>query len=167
MALIVEDGTGKDDAESYAAIAEIDAYWANRAHRTESATWTAASTANKESVAREATQYIDGVYGSRFRGHRSGQGQTLEWPRIEAEDAQGYPLPDLPKQLKDAVAELAVRALSAVLDVDQVRGGRVKRNKVDGAVEQEFFEDAPSGTEYKIVIGILGPILSSGRWAWA
>ncbi len=61
-----------------------------------------------------ASEYVDKRFGIRFVGLRKIKGQGLEWPRIDAFDADGYLLSgvdDLPRNLEKAVAEYALRAL--------------------------------------------------------
>ena len=170
MALVVEDGTGVVGAEAYASVAVTDTYWANRTHSAFSATWTGSTTALKEGALREASAYIDSRWGGFYKGVRQGNLQGLQWPRVDALDRSGYPLADLPQELVNACSDLAVRALSAALSGDAARGGAVKRNKVDGAVEQEFFEGASTETKYAQIENMLGPLLNDshrgGGWAW-
>jgi len=170
MALTVEDGTGIVGAESYVSVADADNYWGNRTHTSFYTTWNAATTAEKEGTLREAAGYLDARYGEYYRGLRKGTLQGLQWPRAEAFDKAGYPLPDLPQEIINANSELASRALSAVLSADAARGGAVKKNKVEGAVEQEFFEGATSETKYGQIENMLAPVLDGtqrgGTWAW-
>lgn len=69
MALIVENGQGLRNAESYASVSYIDAYLAALGRTTENG-WATALTAGKEGAARAATQYLDLRWGSRLRGVR-------------------------------------------------------------------------------------------------
>ncbi len=196
MALIVEDGTGVAGAESYAAIAFIDSYWAARPNSPFSVSWAAVTntTPKKEGAAREATAFLDANFGFDYRGTRKNYTQGLEWPRngdadvddedddgditefLPVRDANGIDFPALPIFLQQAVAELAARSAVAPLVVDDVgTEGKVKRKKLDGVGEKEFFEpgvDAGS-PRYGFVLTILGPILKSGgaaidaTWYWA
>ena len=83
MALIVEDGTGKVDAESYDAVANITAYLAKYSP---SAAWVALGEPAQEDFARQATQYLDIEYGERYDGDRlqAQSLQALDWPRMNA-----------------------------------------------------------------------------------
>lgn len=173
MSLVVEDGTGVASAASYVSVDDADTYWSGRAHSAFAATWTAATTGNKEGALREATDYLDASFGQYFRGSRAGYVQGLEWPRTDAKDDSGYPLQNLPNALVKAVCELAVRALSAALAKDQDRGGMVKRVRVEGAVEKEWMDGAPNQSTYGYVAPMLGPILNgsqpmggSPQWNW-
>ncbi|AVX04340.1 hypothetical protein MXMO3_01815 [Maritalea myrionectae] len=170
MALTVEDGTGVSGAEAYVSVADADTYWGNRTHSSFYTTWNAASSGEKEGALREAAGHLDARYGRFYRGHRKGYVQGLQWPRSNAFDDAGFLLPELPQEIVDANADLAVRALSAALSSDAARGGMVKRNKVDGAVEREFFEGASPETKYGQIETMLGPVLNGmqrgGSWHW-
>jgi hypothetical protein len=117
MTLIVEDGTGKEDANSYSDLAFITAHHALRGN----AAWSGATEAEQEAAAVRATDYLDGQYASRFRGRKRTQAQARQWPRIGAMDDQGFPLvavDTVPRGVKLAHAELALRALSGPLNPD-------------------------------------------------
>jgi len=70
----------------------------------------AIATADAESAIVRATDYIDQRFGVEFRGRRMAQIQALEWPRLEANDDAGWPYNGLPRKLRMAVAEYALRA---------------------------------------------------------
>jgi hypothetical protein len=179
VSLTVEDGTGVAGADSYATQAWIDGYWTARPHLALSSTWTAATSDNKDGAAREATAYLDAAFGNFYRGKRRGYVQGLLWPRTDAKDEQGYPLPDLPDALLAAEAELAARALSAPLAADIDAGTRIRvQTKKVGPIEKstEYFDagqDAPK-TSFGFVSDMLAPILNGTQpnapnptWAWS
>lgn len=170
MALTVETGDGIPGAESYVSVVDADAYWANLPHDALSATWTAASTSNKEGSLREASAYLDAIYGQRYRGYRSGYIQGLQWPRTDTMDEEGYPLPNLPRELKDATCALAVRALSARLASDETNEGSIKsvKEKV-GPIEvaTEYHNGTQLQQKYGFVEGMIGPLLKVDlHWSW-
>lgn len=138
MALTVEDGTGVVGADSYASLSFANAYWANRPHSSSSTTWSGATDVNKEGALREATSYLDAVYGQAYRGYRRGNLQGLQWPRTNALDDAGWPLPDLPMEIQWATVELAVRALGSSLAADADVAGSIKRKREKvGPIEEE------------------------------
>lgn len=138
MALTVEDGTGVYGSESYLSVANADTYWGKRTHMSLYTTWNAGTTATKEGALREASAFIDSSWGPRFRGVPRGTVQGLLFPRTDALDDAGYPLPGLPEELKRATAELAARALSATLTPDIKAGGGVLKRVKAGSVEVEY-----------------------------
>ena len=108
---VIEDGTGKSNANSYLSDTDADTYFDNHGAP---ATWTGAA-AVKQAALRMATQYLDAVYITRWRGRRVYPDiQALDWPRVSVEDEDGYYVDSavLPQQLKDACAELAHRHIT-------------------------------------------------------
>ena len=81
LTLIKEDGTGKPDANSYAAVADGDAYHDGHLY---AATWTAATNATKEKALVMASRLIDGLF--QFNGFKRLSTQSLQWPRRECRD---------------------------------------------------------------------------------
>lgn len=177
MSLIVEDGTGVASAACYATIAFKIAYFTARPQLTISATFLAADTSEQEGSSREAADFLDAQWGSYYRGVRRGFVQGRLWPRTDALDDAGYPLPDLPIELQNAECELAARALSAPLAIDLERDGKIKR--IDKAVgplrtSTEYFDAAPTQKTYGIVANMLAPLLNGSQpdapnalWGWA
>ena len=76
LILIKEDGTGKADANSYADVAECDAYHDGHLYAT---AWTGATEENKAAALVMATRLID--VEIQFNGTRSNYIQALQWPR--------------------------------------------------------------------------------------
>ncbi len=110
MALVVEDGTGKSDAESYISTADVTTYLTARRVATDFATWTAADATTKEIAVRLATQWLDARYHERWRGVKFSGTQALNWPRDSVElDSYILSASDIPQQLLDATAELALK----------------------------------------------------------
>lgn len=107
MALITEDGTGRDDSESYVTVAYADNY--ATAHGLNA--WTGADSV-KEAALRNATQYIDTSYN--FRSAKSYQYQALEFPR----QMWDWDVDPLMTRLRSATVELAVKALTENLFAD-------------------------------------------------
>lgn len=173
MTIIAEDGSGVVGAETYADVDFANAYWLARAHTSLETTWTAAEDGNKEGALREATDYCDATWGEFYLGTRSGYLQGLLWPRSDAKDDAGYPLPNLPQALQNVVCELAARALTERLASDDARGGDISKLKA-GSVEITYAENATSETSYGVVAKMLGPVLNGNQpgaapasWHWA
>lgn len=154
MALIVEDGTGKSDAEAFASVAYADTY---HAARSTAATWTARTTAEKEQDLREATDYLEAMYRNRWPGDRRTKDQSLAWPRANAYDTDDYLVASdsVPTEVQDATAEAAgVLAGGESLLVDEARKDRAIREKV-GPIEREFAAGSSSVKRYRKVEGHL------------
>lgn len=167
MAFVVEDGTGKPDANSYMDVSEADAYFADRINATSSGgnQWMRASIEDQQGALVEATQYLDATYTwvwgnppwefNRYRhltretlnmySPLQNSDQGLEWPRISAYDLQTYRLLDgVPQKVRSATAELALIALDGSLLPTQDRA--VKREKV-GNLEVEYQDNIGSRTQ--------------------
>lgn len=171
MALIVEDGTGLPDAESYISVADADAYFAARSN----AAWAALAAPAKEAALRKAADYIGAVYGERWKGVKLGPDQALDWPRalVERKDFRYaglngftmisgryyYPSDYVPIPVARAAAELAVRAAAETLLADQ--GGQVKSETV-GPISVTYADGARQGIRYALVDGLLAPFLGAG-----
>lgn len=111
MAFVVEDGTGLATANSYAAVVDADAYFAER----NQAAWSGTQ-AQKEAALILATDYIDGRFWGQFLGVQATDTQALSWPRtgtVYASDA-------VPVPLERATFEYALRALVSPLAPDIV-----------------------------------------------
>ena len=81
LTLIKEDGTGKVDANSYAAVGDGDAFHEGHLYASD---WTGASSATKAVALVMATRLIDAYF--QFRGFKTHDTQALQWPREFARD---------------------------------------------------------------------------------
>jgi hypothetical protein len=153
MAIIVEDGTGLADAETYISVADADTYHSQRAN----AAWALLDTPAKEAALRKATDYMMGCYGSRWLGERVSATQALDWPRFDVV-ARGFSIASdaIPAEVQRACAELALRASSADLAPDI--GQRTLREKVD-VIEVEYDRYSPQFTQFRAIDNLLAPFL--------
>jgi hypothetical protein len=76
--LVLEDGTGLANSNSYISLADANTYWSANLYADN---WNAASDADKQRALGMATQVIDRM--TVFRGFRRSVAQALEWPRLE------------------------------------------------------------------------------------
>lgn len=168
MSLIVEDGTGKTDAESYISVADASTYHAARGNTA----WAALATdALREQALRRATDYMGQAYRERWKGYRKTATQLLDWPRsfvyLEpfvhgAVGTYPYLVPDdsVPELVRRSCAELALRAAAGTaLMADSGQG--VTREKI-GPIEVEYSEFSSSMVRYSAVDGSLAPYLAAG-----
>lgn len=162
MSLIVEDGTGYSDSESYISVEDADTYHANRAN----ALWAAASTPQKEAALRKATQYLDSVYDAKWRGSKNEYYNALSWPRSGAFDDEGFLIPsdEIPIRLQYATAELALRALSADLlpDAETDAGIRSESVTVGPIADSITYASPEAGRKLYHTVGTLvRPLISN------
>ncbi len=143
MALIVEDGTGRADSESYISVADADARHAALGN----SGWAALDTTKKEQALRRATGYMEGAYRSRWKGTKLMRAQALSWPRYGAE-VDGYAVPStiVPTEIANACADLALKASAGDLTPDLTRG--IVREKI-GPIETEYDRNSPQATRYR------------------
>lgn len=160
MTLVVTPGAS--DADSYASIAEADAYLA-----LVGGAWTGTN-ADKEMALRRATAWIDATYEGRWGGWRkNGRDQALSWPRYGVYDAEGFVVAfdAIPAEIRNATCQAAARELAkpGALAPDVVSGTIARRKKV-GPLEVEY---AGSGGAYEmvptltVVDGILARLLTN------
>jgi hypothetical protein len=154
MSLIVEDGSGLPDAESYASVNTADAYHANF----NNAAWTAASTAVKEAALRRATQYLDSRY--KFLGYRLHYNQALMWPRSGIWLEGVYLLWPVNRMVQ-ATCELALRALSTTLAQDTP--DQVQIENTVGPITVRYSPSNLAGqVRFAVVDDLLRPFVSAG-----
>jgi hypothetical protein len=156
MALIVENGTGLSNAESYCSEVYADDYHEKRGN----AAWD--SVLDKEAALRKATDYMLQVYRSRWQGTRLTTTQALDWPRSNV-GIDVYTTVDddiVPVEVKNACAELALKTYSAELYEDI--GQKVKRKKVD-VIEIEYESASTQTKQYRAIDAMLSPYLLSSN----
>lgn len=166
MAIVVEDGTGKIDANSYLSVAEADAYVSAYLN---DINWQKCNTETKERALKAATVYLDGNYGYSWVGYRKSTSQSLDWPRSEAIAPSGktYLSTEVPTELKRAACELAVRHVSdsagILPDDDTSRGILSERVKVDTIEEEVRYSGSkPTRKRYGKVEMLLTPLVGNG-----
>lgn len=156
--LVVEDGTGLVDSNSYVSLSEADDYWELRNEG--SSGWGALSDDAKTASLVRAAQYLD--YAYRYVGDRYSTIQAMTWPRVVFFDADARAMfaDIIPQRIKDAQCELAredaiVGKLLAPVD----RGGRVQSESV-GPLSVSYFADAPATKQFPLVDAILTDLLA-------
>ena len=159
MSIIIEDGTGKSDAESFISVETASAYFTARGVTTWDALDTGEETVNREAALRKATDYLTAVYRDRWEGVRYTETQALDWPRQGVvRDSWAVDIDEVPTEVINACAELALKSASADLLADQTRG--VTSEKV-GDIEVSYDKNSPQATRYKQIDAMLRPFLNS------
>ena len=144
--MVVEDGTGLSNADSFVSVAYADTYFTTRGVTA----W--ASLTNKEALLIKATDYIEAVYSESWKGVTLNDTQSLSFPRI-IDDATVYP-----DRLLKAVCELALKANDGDLLVDVEQ--RTIEEKVD-VITVKYAEYSDQKTQYSMVYGLISPYLLS------
>lgn len=167
MALIVEDGSGLANAESYVSVSDCAAYATARG-----LTFPATPEDKAEAALRRATSYIDNIYRTRFPGQRKKfREQGLEWPRVGVVDMNGFAVSsdEIPIEVIRATCEAAVRELASPgsLTPDVTPGKVKKRVRVEGAVEVEYAVGAGDVASQQpispLIDGILAALIGIGQ----
>ena len=144
MALVLEDGTGLTNSESYVDVAYVDAYFLKRGI-TQWATLT-----NCEQLIIRAMDYIENNYS--YKGTKLVSTQSLQFPRlIDGETV-------FPIALKNAVCELALKSNDEDLLADTDK--TTIREKV-GSLEIEYDPNQDNIKSFNYVNKLLAPYLVS------
>ena len=143
IVLVVEDGTGKSDANTYTSVIDADTYNEQRGR----SAWLSLEDDEKAAALIKATEFIDATFS--WIGRKTTQEQALQWPRVTVDaygreapviDRDGFELAGIPASVKKAVAEVAFLSLSEDLfQVDDPRG-KIIRKKTD-VLETEYQAD--------------------------
>lgn len=122
MTLIVEDGTGLADAESFASVSELDSYLAKRGLAA------VADTGTKEVALRAASEYADTI--RRYKGTTVSADQALMFPRDNLTDWSGHAVTGVPRRFKDGVLYLASQVLAGEALYENITAPEVSSESV-------------------------------------
>lgn len=112
-----------------------------------------------------ASAYIDGKYGLRFSGVRTGGfDQALAWPRTGAVTSEGFIVPTdaIPVAVEYATYEAALREIASPgsLSPDYVASSALKREKVD-VIEIEYAVSSTlSAADVRPVVTVIDEMLA-------
>jgi hypothetical protein len=171
--LVVEDGTGLDDANSYATRAEADAY--HEGHLYADA-WLTATNAQKERALIMATRLIDdNVFWKGAPVNVEPGVQALGWPRVPRvlESRYGNPVPapisasfwetlawpynQVPRPVMRATCELARELLKADRTLEDSAKGIRSVSVGQGAVDVVFDPEDRKSALTDLIAGMLKP----------
>lgn len=159
MTIVVEDGSGLGDANSYVSVDDCAEYAAARG-----LTFVASPPVLAEQALVRATAALDATYRGAFPGYKTnGRSQALEWPRTGGYDADGDAIDsdEIPAEIIQACCEMAIRefATPGMMLPDLERGGQIEMVKA-GVVAIQYSGNAPAQTTFTLIDGILSGILS-------
>jgi len=163
MAIVVEDGTGLADAETYVSVADCKAYLDARGKTS----WGLLPEADQEASLRLAADYLDAVYGPRLQGYRLKITQALLWPRTDVswDNVTWDPAP-LPVPLVRACCEAAALSASGIdLFLPLDRGGQVvEKLEIVGPITErtKWAGSAPTGIVYPSIKRYMDILCGSG-----
>ena len=99
--MIVEDGTGLPNADSYVSIEFADSYFSARGVTA----WATLTQTVKEQSLIKGTDFIDTIY--QWKGKKTTSEQSLRFPRTNLRDYEGQEIEGIPTCLKQAVCDAA------------------------------------------------------------
>lgn len=160
MALEVEDGTGKVNAESYNSVAELDTYFTANGAPT---AWATATTADKERHARIATRWQDAQWSwSGVLAHPETP-QALAFPRNSLYDREGraYASTAVPGPIKTLHAEVVRLSVEGKLQTTEIKRGGLVQSVTAGPVSKTYATHADWRSLYPYLDKIAKPMTSA------
>lgn len=145
VTVTVEDGTGVTGANSYASVADADAYFDARPR---SDAWVLATAESRANVLLHATRILDASV--LWDGEAVSSSQALAWPRVIDDETVA-----LPPSVKVALYELAITLNDRDLTADPATDG-VQSLKV-GPIEITADSLRPAPTIPRFVRDIVAP----------
>jgi hypothetical protein len=169
--LVVEDGTGVENATSYVSLTNADAYHT----KYDNTSWSG-SDSDKDVALTIASRAIDLLYGDKYLSTRKqNTSQAFLFPRYAFYDKH-YKLvssDEIPQCLQDAVCELALKYLEGgevypVVNVNQyIKQQSVSVGELSVSTTYGQMAPAESFSEFRKIDLLLFPILkgqNSGNW---
>lgn len=157
MALIVEDGTGKSDADAAVSRDEFKAYCAKRGYDVS----TYDDETKVDPAIRRGTTYVS--TGFDWPGYKvNRRAQSLAWPRYDVFDQDGEAIPSdsVPSEFRQAVMEAAWYELATGPLLPAVTlTERVKREKV-GDIEVEYATAASTADASRPSVPMIDTLVS-------
>ena len=160
ITLVVENGTGLPDANSYCDLDYAVEYCTMKGYTD----WLKLSENQQKIFIIRGTEFVDNFYT--WKGIRHRQSQSMAFPRDDIYDDDRYPVEGIPDKLKKACIEAAFLNASSsanTLFSTKDENGKVKKQKVD-TLEVEYFNAEQSGlsaadVDYKTIYDILNKLL--------
>lgn len=158
--LIVEDGSGLPNANSYCDLDYALEYCTNKGYTS----WQSLSETEQKVFIIRGTEFIDNFYN--WRGRKGKGSQALSFPRFDLYDDDNYLINGIPDKLKKACLEAAFLNSStdaSTLFSTKDENGAIKRQKVD-SLEVEYFNNQQNETnlsavDYTTIYDILNKLL--------
>jgi len=162
MALTIESGAGKTDADSYASVSDADAY--NTDWR-DSASWTGLAQEAKERALRRGTRFVDTFT---YKGVRQNQDQALDWPRdrVGLVDGQDILPGTIPTRIKRAAMEAAIKDAEGETLFPDHDGGTIesKSQQVGNLSESTTYANpAQPSKQFEAIRKLVKPFTDSGN----
>lgn len=164
ITLVVEDGTGKSDANTLLALSGLKGYADERG-----TSYSAYTDEQLNGALVRASAFLTNafVWGG-LKVH--GRDQTMAWPRVNMIDREGWVIPytEVPREVVAACAEIAIyeAATPGAMNPSVVQSDKV-RSKQIGSIRVEYANLFTSASDARptltIIHDLLAPFLSNGR----
>lgn len=153
MALVVEDGTGVEGANSYLTVAELRAFAGDRG-------LTLPTDSEVEKLLVKATDYLE---LKSYIGDRASDNQGLSWPRTQTANPYWQYTNLIPTKLKTAQSLLAVEAMNGDL-TQATRPNEYIQTKIDVLyIKYAKDDDRSAGLRYRAVDDLLASLVTTTR----
>ena len=167
--LIIEDGRGLTDANSYVSAEYADTYAKNRNYDT----WLTQTEYVKKAAIIKAMDYVDNLFN--WKGTAKYRNQALNFPRVGIIDGNGFDRSgEIPEKLKKAVCEAAFYVINSYTlyskqDIDGPVKVRKERKKADVAeieteIERKFFTTNDLPIDWTSTFQSLDTLLKGLYW---
>lgn len=158
--LIVEDGSGLPNANSYCDLDYALEYCTNKGYTS----WLSLSETEQKVFIIRGTEFVDNFY--MWKGRKGKGSQALSFPRLDLYDDDRYLINGIPDKLKRACLEAAFLNSTSGADTlftTKDENGAIKRQKVD-SLEVEYFNNQQNETnmeavDYTTIYDILNKLL--------
>lgn len=126
--------------------------------------WAAATQAQKTNALINATDWLDANYHTRWKGARSTEDQTRDWPRIGVTDNDGYDVDSIaiPDMIERACAEAAALFIDGDLDNLPLRlssGARMRSKSISAGSVSKSVTYAGAGVSESAEANVVFPKL--------
>lgn len=153
MALVVEDGTGVEGANSYLTVAELRAFAGDRG-------LTLPTDSEVEKLLVKATDYLE---LKSYIGDRASDNQGLSWPRTQTTNPYWQYNDLIPTKLKTAQSLLAIEAMNGEL-TQATRPNEYIQTKIDVLyIKYAKDDDRSAGLRYRAVDDLLASLVTTTR----
>lgn len=148
--IIIEDGSQVPGANSYISEADLNDYVNDR---------DITLTQSASALIYQSMAYIE---TRNYQGSKVSSTQPLQWPRNNVYiDDYLFPNNLIPIELTNAQAETCL-SIDSGNNPASTTGRAIKREKIDGAVEREFMDNASSTPTYTSINVWLSKLLADG-----
>lgn len=145
----IEDGSGYQDADSYASAQVSDTYHGSRGNKA----WASATSDEKNAALVRACDYLERGYGRLWPGARTSALQRLSFPRYGIERIGSN---EIPLWLVEAQCETALLEIldPGILSFSSSEGGTLSQER-EGEVEKRFAPGPESVRRFPSIHGVL------------